>query len=227
MDHSVSSVTGPIRVFVLDDHEVVRRGISDLLSNAPGMSVVGEAGSAADAIRRIPAVQPDVAILDARLPDGSGIDVCREIRSKSPETRCLILTSYDDDDALFAAVMAGAAGYLLKEIGGSSLTDAIRAVAAGKSLLDPAVTGRLLERLRNPPRTDPRLSTLTEREREILDLIAAGGSNREIGQQLFLAEKTVKNYVSSILSKLNMQRRTQAAVFGAEVRKSKPSKRTD
>jgi two-component system response regulator DevR len=227
MDHSVSSVTGPIRVFVLDDHEVVRRGISDLLSNATGMSVVGEAGSAADAIRRIPAVRPDVAILDARLPDGSGIDVCREIRSKSPETRCLILTSYDDDDALFAAVMAGAAGYLLKEIGGSSLTDAVRTVAAGKSLLDPAVTGKLLERLRNPPGTDPRLSMLTEREREILDLIATGGSNREIGQQLFLAEKTVKNYVSSILSKLNMQRRTQAAVFGAEVRKSKPSKHTD
>jgi two-component system, NarL family, response regulator DevR len=227
MDHSVSPVTNPIRVFLLDDHEVVRRGLNDLLANAPGMSVVGEAGSAADAIRRIPAVQPDVAILDARLPDGSGIDVCREIRSKSPETRCLILTSYDDDDALFAAVMAGAAGYLLKEIGGSSLTDAIRAVAAGKSLLDPAVTGRLLERLRNPPRTDPRLSTLTEREREILDLIAAGGSNREIGQQLFLAEKTVKNYVSSILAKLNMRRRTQAAVFGAEVRKSKPSKHTD
>jgi two-component system response regulator DevR len=225
MDYSVSSVTGPIRVFLLDDHEVVRRGLNDLLSNAPGMSVVGEASTAADAIRRIPAAQPDVAILDARLPDGSGIDVCREIRSKSPDTRCLILTSYDDDDALFAAVMAGAAGYLLKEIGGSSLTDAIRAVAAGKSLLDPAVTGKLLERLRHPPDTDPRLNSLTEREREILDLIAAGGSNREIGQQLFLAEKTVKNYVSSILAKLNMQRRTQAAVFGAEVRKSKPSKK--
>jgi two-component system, NarL family, response regulator DevR len=227
MDHSVSPVTNPIRVFLLDDHEVVRRGLNDLLGNAPGMSVVGEAGNAADAIRRIPAVRPDVAILDARLPDGSGIDVCREIRSKSPDTRCLILTSYDDDDALFAAVMAGAAGYLLKEIGGSSLTDAIRAVAAGKSLLDPAVTGKLLERLRHPPETDPRLNSLTERELEILDLIAAGGSNREIGQQLFLAEKTVKNCVSSILSKLNMQRRTQAAVFGAEVRKSKPSKHTD
>jgi two-component system, NarL family, response regulator DevR len=219
MDYSVSLVTGPIRVFLLDDHEVVRRGLNDLLSNAPGMSVVGEASTAADAIRRIPAARPDVAILDARLPDGSGIDVCREIRSKSPDTRCLILTSYDDDDALFAAVMAGAAGYLLKEIGGSSLTDAIRAVAAGKSLLDPAVTGKLLERLRHPPDTDPRLNSLTEREREILDLIAAGGSNREIGQQLFLAEKTVKNYVSSILAKLNMQRRTQAAVFGAEVRR--------
>jgi two-component system, NarL family, response regulator DevR len=227
MDHSVPSVTSPIRVFLLDDHEVVRRGLNDLLANAPGMSVVGEAGSAADAIRRIPVVRPDVAILDARLPDGSGIDVCREIRSKSPDTRCLILTSYDDDDALFAAVMAGAAGYLLKEIGGTSLTDAIRAVAAGKSMLDPAVTGKLLERLRHPPVTDPRLNSLTEREREILDLIAAGGSNREIGKQLSLAEKTVKNYVSSILSKLNMQRRTQAAVFGAEVRKSKPSKHTD
>jgi two-component system response regulator DevR len=220
MDDSTELLTAPITVFLLDDHEIVRRGLIDLLNSTDDIVVVGEAGTALDALNRIPAARPRVAILDGRLPDGSGIDVCREIRSHHPEINCLILTSYDDDEALFAAVMAGASGYLLKQIGGRSLTDAIRTVATGRSLMDPAVTGRLLERLRNPPATDRRVASLTGREREILDLIAEGLSNRQIGERLFLAEKTVKNYVSALLSKLNMQRRTQAAVFGAEVRSS-------
>jgi len=208
-----------IRVFLLDDHELVRRGIAELLSSAPDIEVVGEAGTAAEAMRRIPATRPDVAVLDARLPDGSGIDVCRDIRSSSPEVRCLILTSYDDNDALFAAVMAGASGYLLKEIRGSSLVDGIRQVGQGKSLLDPAVTERLLTRLREGTPKDERVESLTDREREILNLIADGLTNRQIGERLFLAEKTVKNYVSGLLAKLGMSRRTQAAVFGAEIRR--------
>jgi two-component system response regulator DevR len=206
-----------IRVFLLDDHEVVRRGIADLLGNEPDVTVVGEAGSAAQALARIPGARPHVAVLDARLPDGSGIDVCREIRSAMPDVQCLILTSYDDDDAVLAAVMAGAAGYLLKEVRGASLVDAIRQVAAGRSLLDPSVTGRLLTRLREGEKQDPRLASLTEREREVLKLIAEGLTNRQIGERMFLAEKTVKNYVSGLLTKLGMQRRTQAAVYGAEV----------
>jgi two-component system response regulator DevR len=227
MDRTDQTMTQPttthqIRVFLLDDHEIVRRGLIDLLETSSDIVIVGEAGTAADALHRIPASTPDVAILDARLPDGSGIDVCREIRSQLPSVRCLILTSYDDDEALFAAVMAGAAGYLLKQIAGRSLVDAVRDVAAGRSLLDPAVTGRLLERLRHPELPDPRLESLTTRERETLDLIAEGLSNREIGERLFLAEKTVKNYVSALLSKLDMHRRTQAAVFGAQVRRKDP-----
>ncbi len=210
----------PIRVFLLDDHEIVRRGIADLLHAEPGITVVGEAGTAAEAIRIIPATRPHVAVLDARLPDGSGIDVCREIRSSYPEIRCLILTSYDDNDAIFAAVMAGAAGYVLKEIRGSYLVDAIRQVAVGKSLLDPAVTERLLARLRDGEPKDERLASLTEREREVLSLITEGLTNREIGERLFLAEKTVKNYVSGLLAKLGMQSRTQAAVYGADVRRT-------
>jgi len=209
---------GPVRVFLLDDHEVVRRGIANLLSAESGIEVVGEAATAAEALARIPAARPDVAVLDARLPDGSGIDVCRDVRSAMPAVRCLILTSYDDNDAVFAAVMAGASGYLLKEVRGASLVDAIRQVAAGRSLLDPSVTERLLNKLRQPAETDPRLAALTEREREILDLIADGLTNRQIGERLFLAEKTVKNYVSGLLAKLGMQRRTQAAVYGAQVR---------
>jgi two-component system, NarL family, response regulator DevR len=206
-----------IRVFLLDDHEVVRRGITDVLE-ADGIAVVGEAATAAEALRRIPATSPDVAILDARLPDGSGIDVCREVRSTLPAVRCLILTSYDDADAVFAAVMGGASGYLLKQIRGTSLVDAVRQVAAGRSLLDPAVTERLLARLREGTTTDPRLASLTDREREILSLIADGLTNRQISDRLFLAEKTVKNYVSGLLAKLGMQRRTQAAVYGATIR---------
>jgi two-component system, NarL family, response regulator DevR len=212
--------TEPIKVFLLDDHEMIRRGISDLLEAEADITVVGQAGTAAEALRRIPATKPDVAILDARLPDGSGIDVCRDIRSTSPEIRCLILTSYDDNDAVFAAVMAGAAGYLLKEIRGNSLVDAIRQVAAGNSLMDPAVTERLLARLRDGEPQDERLASLTEREREVLHLISEGLTNREIGERLFLSEKTVKNYVSGLLAKLGMQRRTQAAVYGAEVERA-------
>lgn len=209
----------PIRVFLLDDHEIVRRGIADLLNSAPDVAVVGEAGSAAEALRRIPAAAPNVAVLDARLPDGSGIDVCRELRSAHPQLSCLILTSYDDDDAMFAAVLAGASGYLLKEIRGNRLLEAIRQVAAGRSLLDPSVAERVLLRLREGSREDPRLAELTSRERDILDLIARGLTNRQIGEQLFLAEKTVKNYVSGLLAKLGMQRRTQAAVFGSELKR--------
>jgi two-component system response regulator DevR len=214
------TVTGPaaIRVFLLDDHEIVRRGIANLLSSEPDIEIVGEAGTASEALARIPAARPDIAVLDARLPDGSGIDVCRDIRSSHPAIRCLILTSYDDNDAVFAAVMAGASGYLLKEVRGASLVDAIRQVAAGRSLLDPSVTERLLDKLRQPAEVDHRLSALTEREREILDLIADGLTNRQIGERLFLAEKTVKNYVSGLLAKLGMQRRTQAAVYGSQLR---------
>jgi two-component system response regulator DevR len=212
----------PIRVFLLDDHEIVRRGIADLLMTEPDIVIAGEAGTAAEALARIPAARPHVALLDGRLPDGSGIDVCRDIRSAMPEVRCLILTSYDDNDALFSAVMAGAAGYLLKEIRGNSLIEAVRHVAAGKSLLDPAVTERLLTRLREGESKDERLESLTDREREILNLIADGMTNRQIAEQLYLAEKTVKNYVSGLLSKLGMQRRTQAAVYGAEVRRDTP-----
>jgi two-component system response regulator DevR len=219
MDDS-AELTEDIRVFLLDDHEIVRRGIADVLEEQPGIVVVGEAATAGEALRRIPAARPHVAVLDARLPDGSGIDVCRDIRSSAPEVRCLILTSYDDNDALFAAVMAGAAGYLLKEVRGTSLIDAVRQVAAGKSLLDPAVTGRLLTRLREGAPQDARLASLTDREREILGLITDGMTNKQIGERLFLAEKTVKNYVSGLLAKLGMQRRTQAAVYGSEVRRS-------
>ncbi|TWP35828.1 response regulator [Leekyejoonella antrihumi] len=223
MDHSPELTTQediatPVRVFLLDDHEIVRRGIADLINSTEGISVVGEAGTAAEAMHRIPAAKPDVAVLDVRLPDGSGIDVCRDIRSSMPQVRCLILTSYDDNDALFAAVMAGAAGYVLKEVRGSSLIDAIRQVADGKSLLDPNVTERLLARLRDGAPQDKRLASLTAREREVLALIADGLTNRQIGEQLFLAEKTVKNYVSGLLAKLGMERRTQAAVYGANLR---------
>lgn len=210
------SGSGPIRVFLLDDHEVVRRGLRDLLEAENDIEVVGEAGLAEEAIRRIPASRPDVAILDGRLPDGSGIDVCRDIRSRHPEINVLILTSYDDDQALFSAIMAGAAGYLLKQVRGTDLVDSVRHVAAGQSLLDPAVTARVLERLRNGPEEDPALDQLTPQERRILALIADGLTNRQIGAEMFLAEKTVKNYVSSLLAKLGFERRTQAAVFATE-----------
>ncbi|QDP97667.1 response regulator transcription factor [Microlunatus elymi] len=215
-----------VRVFILDDHELVRRGLIDLLGTAGDLKVVGQAATAAEARNRIPAARPDVALLDARLPDGSGIDVCRDLRSAMPDLHCLILTSYDDDEALFAAVMAGASGYLLKQIGGTSLTDAIRQVARGESLLDPAVTQRLMTRLKQPQQTrDDRFEQLTERERQILELIAQGLTNRQIGQRMFLAEKTIKNYVSTLLSKLGMQRRTQIAVYGARLRPDQEQRR--
>ncbi|HKC28490.1 MAG TPA: response regulator transcription factor [Jatrophihabitans sp.] len=206
------------RIFLLDDHEIVRRGVADLLNSVPDFDVVGEAGTVAEALRRIPAATPDVAILDGRLPDGSGIEVCRLIREQMPEVRCLILTSYDDDEAIFAAVLAGAAGYVLKQIRGSNLIDAVRQVAAGQSLLDPTVTARVLQRIREGKQEDARLASLNAQERKILILIAEGLTNRQIGERLFLAEKTVKNNVSSLLAKLGMQRRTQAAVFGANLR---------
>jgi two-component system response regulator DevR len=219
MGSSSENVTAaPTRIFILDDHELVRRGLVGLLESTDDLVVVGEAATAAQALRRIPAALPDIALLDARLPDGDGIDVCRDVRSRYPEVRCLILTSYDDDEALFAAVMAGASGYLLKEIVGTSLLEDIRQVARGRSLLDPGVTRRLLDRIARPAEEDPMLAELTPREREILGLITDGLTNRQIGQQLFLAEKTVKNCVSTIFSKLGLERRTQAAVIGAEIR---------
>jgi two-component system response regulator DevR len=209
----------PVRVFLLDDHEVVRRGLRELLEHSGDIEVVGEAARADEALRRIPAVRPDVAVLDARLPDGSGIEVCREIRSSLPSVACLILTSYDDDEALFAAIMAGAAGYVLKQIRGTDLVDAVHRVARGQSLLDPAITANVLTRLREgPSAADPRLGVLSDRERAVLALIADGLSNREIGARLYLAEKTVKNHVSRLLAKLQMERRTQVAVFGAAMR---------
>ncbi|PRH80586.1 DNA-binding response regulator [Streptomyces solincola] len=209
--------TGQIRVFLLDDHEVVRRGLHELLSLEEGVEVVGEAGTAADALVRIPATRPDVAVLDVRLPDGSGVEVCREIRSRDESVKCLMLTSFADDEALFDAIMAGASGYVLKAIRGSELITAVRDVAAGRSLLDPVATARVLERLRDGgrPRGDDKLDALTEQERRILDLIGEGLTNRAIGDRLHLAEKTIKNYVSSLLAKLGMERRSQAAAYVA------------
>ncbi|MEO3889476.1 response regulator transcription factor [Nonomuraea sp. B5E05] len=207
-----------IRVFLLDDHEVVRRGVAALLESEDDIEVVGEAGTAESAMARIPALRPDVAVLDVRLPDGNGVDVCREVRSRLPGLACLMLTSFADDDALFDAVMAGASGYVLKQIHGSDLVGAVRTVASGQSLLDPQTTAAMLQRLREQAaRKDP-LAELTEQERHILDLIGEGLTNRQIGERLFLAEKTVKNYVSNLLSKLNMQRRTQAAALSARLR---------
>jgi DNA-binding NarL/FixJ family response regulator len=206
-----------IRVFLLDDHEVVRRGLRQLLEDSGDIEVVGESGLAAEASARIPALRPDVAVLDGRLPDGSGIDVCREVRSVDPSIRALILTSYDDDEALFAAILAGAAGYVLKQIGGHDLVDTVRRVAAGQSLIDPSLTARVLDRVRSGEQMPNELAELTEREREILGLIAEGLTNRQIGARLYLAEKTVKNYVSSILAKLGLERRTQAAVLASRL----------
>ena len=206
----------PIRVFVLDDHEVVRRGLQELLESGGDITVVGESGLAAEATRRIPALRPHVALLDGRLPDGSGVDVCRDIRSRHPEIAVLILTSCDDDEALFAAIMAGASGYLLKQVGGTDLIDAVRRVAAGQSLLDPGVTHQVLERLRQGPPQDAALAPLTDQERRLLELIGEGLTNRQIGERMHLAEKTIKNYVSGLLAKLGLERRTQAAVFASK-----------
>lgn len=209
-------MTTAVRVFLLDDHEIVRRGIADLLEQEDGITVVGEAGVAAGTAEAILASGATVAVLDGRLPDGSGIDVCRDVKSERPDLGCLILTSYDDDEAVLAAVLAGADGYLLKEVRATGLVDAIRRVSAGENLLDPSMTESVLARVTATPAPSP-LDALTPRETEILALIAEGLSNREIGGRLFLAEKTVKNYVSGILSKLGMQRRTQAAVLATEL----------
>jgi len=206
-----------IRVFLLDDHEVVRRGLCELLQREGDIEVVGESGLAEEATRRIPALRPDVAILDARLPDGSGIDVCRDVRAIDSSIKGLILTSYEDDEALFAAIMAGASGYVLKQVRGNDLVDGVRRVAAGQSLLDPAVTQRVLDRIRNGVEEPRELKLLTEQERRILEYVAQGLTNHEIAQKMFLADKTVKNYVSSILAKLGLERRTQAAVLATRL----------
>jgi two-component system response regulator DevR len=206
-----------IRVFLLDDHELVRAGLRELLRHDGDIEIVGESGSAVEATRRIPAVRPDVAILDAGLPDGSGIDVCREVRSVDPSIKGLILTAYEDDEALFATIMAGAAGYVLTRIRGADLVDAVRRVAAGQSMLDPAVTRRVLERIHNGVEEPHELRSLTEQERRILGFIAEGLTNRDIAAKMFLAEKTVKNYVSSLLAKLGLERRTQAAVLATKL----------
>ena len=205
------------RVFLLDDHEIVRRGLRELLEGEEDLVVVGEAATAAEALERIPAAAPDVAVLDVRLPDGDGVEVCRDIRSAHPEINCLMLTSYADDEALFSAILAGAAGYVLKQVRGTDLIDAIRRVAAGQSLLDPGVTARVLERLRSPQVPDDNLAALSEQERRILDLIAEGLTNRQIGERMYLAEKTVKNYVSNVLMKLGMSRRSEAAAYAARL----------
>jgi two-component system response regulator DevR len=202
-----------ITVFLLDDHEIVRRGIRDLLEAEGDIEVVGEASTAEQAVGRVHALDPDVAVLDVRLEEGNGIEACRDIRSLHPRTACLILTSFSDDEALFQAILAGAAGYLLKQIRTNDLVDAVRRVAAGQNLLDPAVTARVLERLRRGPVEDQRLARLTEQEHKVLELLAEGLTNRQIGEHLHLAEKTVKNYVTAVLSKLGVTRRTEAAVY--------------
>jgi DNA-binding NarL/FixJ family response regulator len=209
--------SGKIGVFLLDDHEIVRRGVRELLEAEPDIIVVGEAGTAASALARIPALRPDVAVLDVRLPDGDGVTVCRDIRSTMPEVACLMLTSFGDDEALFDAIMAGAAGYVLKQIRGTDLVGAVRTVASGQSLLDPEAASRVMRRMRDQTaRADP-LAALTGQERRILELIGDGLTNRQIGERMYLAEKTVKNYVSALFAKLGMERRTQAAAYAARV----------
>jgi two-component system response regulator DevR len=204
-----------VTVFLLDDHEVVRRGVRDLLEAEEDIVVVGEAATQDEAVRRIPAVDPDIAILDVRLQEGDGVSACREIRSVHPRTKCLMLTSFADDEALFQSIMAGAAGYVLKQIRSGDLVEAVRKVAAGQQLLDPAVAERVTERLRRGPEEDELIARLTPQEREVLRLLADGLTNRQIAERLYLAEKTIKNYVTSILSKMGMARRTEAAVYAA------------
>ncbi|MFP5579008.1 MAG: response regulator [Acidimicrobiia bacterium] len=207
----------PIRVFVVDDHEVVRRGLMDLLDAVDDIEIAGEAGTVEDAIGRIPGSRVDVAVLDVRLPDGTGIDIARAVRERDSSIQCLMLTSFDDEDALLNAILAGAAGYLLKQVKGLDLIDAVRRVAAGQSLLDPAVTERVLRAVRNREQRDERLERLTPQEHRIVELLAEGRTNREIGADMFLAEKTVKNYVSNVLAKLGMSQRTEAAVWAARL----------
>ena len=216
-DNDENAAPEAVRVFLLDDHEIVRRGLRELLEAEGDLQVVGEAETVERALARVPAIQPDVAILDVRLPDGDGIAVCRDLRSMSNDISCLMLTSFSDDEALMQAVLAGASGYLLKQIRGTDIVDAVRRVAQGQSLLDPVLTARVADRLRNPPEQDERVARLTGQERKILVLIADGLTNRQIGEEMHLAEKTVKNYVSNVLAKLGMERRTQAAVFAARL----------
>ena len=211
-------MTDTIRAFLLDDHEVVRRGVKDMLESENDITVIGEASTAAEAMARIPALRPQVAVLDVQLPDGNGVTVCRDLRSQLPDLACLILTSFDDDEAMLDAIMAGAAGFVLKQIHGSDLVGAVRTVAAGGSLLDPVATSRVMARLREQAKPSDKLAGLSEQERRVLDLIGEGLTNRQIGERMFLAEKTVKNYVSNLLSKLGLERRTQAAVLAHEVK---------
>ncbi|MFI7680083.1 response regulator [Actinophytocola sp. NPDC049390] len=208
---------------LVDDHEIVRRGIADLIGTTDDLEVVGEASGVAEALARVPQVRPDVAVLDVRMPDGNGIELCRDLKSQLPELNCLMLTSYADDDALFDAIMAGASGFVLKQVLGLDLLDAIRTVGAGGSLLDPRTTAALMNRIRREREEQDPLNALTEQERAVFDLIGEGLTNRQIGEKLFLAEKTIKNYVSHVLNKLGMQRRTQAAVLATELRKKKRS----
>jgi two-component system response regulator DevR len=219
--------TMAIGVFLVDDHEIVRRGIADLLDGEQDLKLVGEAGTVAEALVRIPATQPQVAVLDVRLPDGNGVELCRDLRSEMPQLQCLMLTSFSDDDALFDAIMAGAAGFLLKQVLGGDLVNAIRTVAGGQSLLDTHTTSALLARLRRDQaqRTDP-LAVLSDQERVVLELIGEGLTNRQIAERMFLAEKTVKNYVSHLLAKLGMQRRTQAAVLATEIKDKRGTPRS-
>ncbi|TKV60294.1 response regulator transcription factor [Nakamurella flava] len=207
-----------LTVFVVDDHEVVRRGVSDLLDEAEDLSVVGEAATAAEAYGRILATRPQVAVLDVRLPDGNGIELCRDLRSQLPDLRCLMFTSYTDDEALSDAILAGAVGYVLKDVRGTDLVDAVRAVGAGRSLLPERAASRLTEGWRSQAAPAGPLAGLTDQERAVLTLIGEGLTNRQIGERMFLAEKTVKNYVSSVLAKLGLQRRTQVAVLATELR---------
>jgi DNA-binding NarL/FixJ family response regulator len=206
---------------LVDDHEIVRRGIADLIGTADDLEVVGEAAGVEEALARTPQVNADVAVLDVRMPDGNGIELCRELKSQLPDLQCLMLTSYADDDALFDAIMAGASGFVLKQVLGLDLLDAIRTVGAGGSLLDPKTTAALMNRIRREREEQNPLNALTEQERAVFDLIGEGLTNRQIGEKLFLAEKTIKNYVSHLLNKLGMQRRTQAAVLAAELRSRK------
>jgi DNA-binding NarL/FixJ family response regulator len=206
-----------IKVFLLDDHEIVRRGVKDMLETESDITVIGEAGTAESALARIPALMPDVAVLDVRLPDGDGVTVCREIRSRHPEISCLMLTSFGDDEALFDAIMAGAAGYVLKQIRGTDLVGAVRTVASGESMLDPEAASKVMARMRDQATKSDPLAGLTPQERKILELIGEGLTNRQIGERMYLAEKTVKNYVSALFAKLGMERRTQAAAYASRI----------
>jgi two-component system response regulator DevR len=222
MTDTPSDTGSPIRVYLLDDHDVVRQGLRTFLESSGDIEVVGESALASEASARIPALRTDVAILDARLPDGSGIEVCRVVRAVDPHIKALILTSYDDDEALFAAIMAGASGYILKEATGQDLIAAVHHVAAGHSLIDPLLIDRVLDRVRNGPATAPELAGLTEQELKLLELVAEGLTNRQIGERMFLAEKTVKNYVSTMLQKLGLERRAQAAALAARLLSDQP-----
>lgn len=211
-----------VKVFLVDDHEVVRRGLVDLLGADPELDVVGEAGSVAEAMARVPAARPDVAVLDVRLPDGNGIELCRDLLSRMPDLRCVILTSYTSDEAMLDAILAGASGYVVKDIKGMALARAVKDVGAGRSLLDNRAAAALMAKLRGAAEKQDPLSGLTDQERTLLGLLSEGLTNKQIADRMFLAEKTVKNYVSRLLAKLGMERRTQAAVFATELKRSRP-----